>query len=121
MASPKDTDSLSEEHETSVVVVGAGPVGLMAAYELARLDIPCILAEQSLETTKWPKMDLTNCRTMEILRMWGLADDYRAQKHSVPDTANFDSIFVDKLAPGGKLIHKFVSISSHHYQCTLLY
>ena len=41
--------------------------------------------------------------------MWGLADEYRALKHSVSKEANFDSIFVDTAAPGGQLIHNFVS------------
>lgn len=96
--------------ETPVVVVGAGPVGLIVAYELARLDMPCLLAEQSVETTKWPKMDLTNCRSMEILRMWGLADEYRALKGSVPKEANFDSIFYNTAHPGGEIITNWVGV-----------
>jgi 2-polyprenyl-6-methoxyphenol hydroxylase-like FAD-dependent oxidoreductase len=96
--------------ETPVVVVGAGPVGLITAYELARLDVPCLLAEQSVETTKWPKMDLTNCRSMEILRMWGLADEYRALKGSVPKEANFDSIFYSTAHPGGEIITNWVGV-----------
>lgn len=51
--------------ETPIVIVGGGPVGLLTAFELSRLGIPCLLAEQAVETTKWPKMDLANCRTME--------------------------------------------------------
>lgn len=45
-----------------VLVVGGGPIGMMTAYQLSRLDTPCLLAEQALETTRWPKMDLTNGR-----------------------------------------------------------
>ena len=33
-------------HTTPVLVVGGGPIGLMTAYQLARLDVPCLLAEQ---------------------------------------------------------------------------
>jgi FAD-dependent monooxygenase len=105
----RDGKAPAIELETPIVVVGAGPTGLLAAYELARLDVPCMLAEQSLETTKWPKMDLTNCRSMEILRMWGLADEYRAQKGTVPKEARLDSIFYTTAAPGGKIITKWVS------------
>ena len=94
--------------ETPVVVVGGGPVGLITAYGLARLDVPCLLAEQSLETTKWPKMDLTNCSSMEILRMWGLADEYRALKVSVPKEADFDTIFYNTAVLGGEIITKWV-------------
>jgi len=33
-------------HTTPVLVVGAGPVGMFTAYQLARLDVPRSLAEQ---------------------------------------------------------------------------
>jgi hypothetical protein len=36
-----------------------------------------MLAERNLETTKWPKMDITNCRSMELLRRLGVADGLR--------------------------------------------
>ncbi|KAL2796952.1 FAD binding domain-containing protein [Aspergillus keveii] len=49
-------------------------------------------------------MDLTNCRSMEILRMLGLAADYRAQANAVSAEANFDSVFVTSLAPEGRLL-----------------
>ncbi|RAL10719.1 FAD/NAD(P)-binding domain-containing protein [Aspergillus homomorphus CBS 101889] len=42
-------------------------------------------------------MDLTNCRSMEILRVMGLADDYRAQEGSVPASTDFDSQFVTRI------------------------
>lgn len=66
-------------HETPVLIVGAGPVGLIAAFQLARRGIRCMLVERSLETTKWPKMDITNCRSMELLKRLGLADELRQQ------------------------------------------
>lgn len=50
---------------------------MLFAYQLSRLDVPCLLAEQSLETTKWPKMDLTNPQVMEMIRVLGLVDEYR--------------------------------------------
>ena len=67
------------EHETPVLVVGAGPAGLLAALQLARQGTHCLLVERSLDTTKWPKMDVTNCRSMELLRRLGIADDLREQ------------------------------------------
>ncbi|KAK9427692.1 FAD binding domain-containing protein [Lipomyces doorenjongii] len=97
-------DDIQVKHDTPVLVVGAGPVGLLTAYELGRLGIRCILAEQSLTTTKWPKMDLTNCRSMEILRMWGLADEYRQQEGAVGEDYHFDCIFYTTMAPGGKFL-----------------
>ncbi|KAL2807903.1 FAD binding domain-containing protein [Aspergillus granulosus] len=49
-------------------------------------------------------MDLTNCRSMEIFRVLGLADDYRAQANAVSADANFDSIFVTSMASEGRLL-----------------
>lgn len=62
---------------TPVLVVGAGPAGLIAALQLAKNGVPCLLAERNLDTTKWPKMDITNCRSMEILKRLGVADEFR--------------------------------------------
>jgi FAD-dependent monooxygenase len=62
-----------------VLVAGAGPVGLIAAYTLAHHGVRCMLVERNDSTTRWPKMDITNVRSMEILRRLGLADDLREQ------------------------------------------
>lgn len=53
-------------HETPVLVVGGGPIGLMSAFQLSRQGVQCLLAEQALHTTKWPKVDLTNGETTSI-------------------------------------------------------
>ena len=95
--------------ETPIVLVGAGPVGLFTAFALSRLGTPCLLAEQATETTKWPKMDYANCRTMEIFRMMGIADSLRAQKASVGDKHTSDSIFYSSCGADGHLITKWVS------------
>lgn len=95
--------------EVPITIVGAGPVGMLLAYQLDRLNVPCLLAEQSLHTTKWPKMDLTNCRVMEMLRVLGLADEYRALEGSVGPDDDFDSLFVTKATGNGKLLGAWVS------------
>lgn len=61
----------------SVLVAGGGPVGLLVATILSRYGIASVLVERNDSTTKWPKMDLTNGRSMEILRKFGLADELR--------------------------------------------
>ncbi|MBF9134449.1 FAD-dependent monooxygenase [Plantactinospora sp. S1510] len=61
-----------------VLVVGGGPVGMVAALELAHHDVPCVLVEQDVQPTSHPKMDVTSSRSMELLHRWGLADDIRA-------------------------------------------
>jgi len=93
--------------ESPILIVGAGPIGMLLAYQLARLGVPCILAEQSHTTTRWPKMDLTNCRSMEILRMLGICDAYRAL--SVPEQYNLDSHFSTGMGPGAVKIASWVS------------
>lgn len=96
--------------ETPITIVGAGPVGMFLAFQLSRLNVPCLLAEQSLETTKWPKMDLTNHRVMEMLRVLGLADEYRGIEGSVGEDVYFDSLFVTKAMEDGKLLGSWVGI-----------
>lgn len=55
-----------------MLVVGAGPAGLTAALQLANNGVSCMLVERNLSTTKWPKMDITNCRSMELLKRLGI-------------------------------------------------
>lgn len=55
--------AVDEEIETSILVVGGGPVGMLLAYILsAYWGIECMLAEQASQTTKYPKMEYTNHR-----------------------------------------------------------
>lgn len=61
----------------AVVVVGAGPVGMMTALELAHHGVACLLAEQNPGPTAHPKMEFTNPRTMEHHARLGLAAEIR--------------------------------------------
>src|SRR6476659_3176562 len=54
-----------------VIVVGAGPVGLGAALELARCGVCSVLIEKHDSTSWHPKTRNFNTRTMEIARGWG--------------------------------------------------
>ena len=75
---------LKDEHARpgTVVIAGAGPIGLLLATVLSHYGIRSLLLERNLSTTQWPKMDLTNTRSMEILRRLGLASQLR--EHGVP-------------------------------------
>ena len=81
--------------ETPVLIAGAGPVGLVLAKELAHHGIRSMLVERNLETTRWPKMDITNCRSLELLARLGLAEGLR--KVGVPAEHSFDVIFATGL------------------------
>ena len=60
--------------KTSVLIVGAGPVGLTLSLTFAKFGIDCVVVERNASTTQHPKMDITNGRSMEIFRMLGVAD-----------------------------------------------
>ncbi|KIY03003.1 uncharacterized protein Z520_01469 [Fonsecaea multimorphosa CBS 102226] len=93
------------QHETAVLVVGAGPAGLIAALQLAENGVPCMLVERNLDTTKWPKMDITNCRSMELFRR--LKIDRGLREVGVPQKYSFDVHFSSGLSDGGELITKW--------------
>ena len=62
-----------------VIVCGAGPVGLIAAMDLAWRGVPTIALEQRTdEAPAHPRCNTTSARTMEILRRLGCNDAYRA-------------------------------------------
>lgn len=66
------------EHKTQVLVVGAGPAGLLLAFQLAKHGVKCVLTERNTDTTQWPKMTLHNARTMELLKRLGLDEGVRS-------------------------------------------
>ena len=64
---------------TSVLIVGAGPVGLALAIELGHRSIPCLLIERNDRVGYAPRAKSTNVRTREHFRRWGIADRLRAE------------------------------------------
>src|SRR5512139_3959010 len=66
-------------NDTSVLIAGGGPVGLTLALELEHRGVPAILVERSATTTRHPKMDVTNGRSMEHFRRLGVAAAMRAR------------------------------------------
>ncbi len=63
--------------ETSVVIIGAGPVGLFLAKELSYRGVDYILVEQGDGKVYFPAGENIFSRTMEHLRRWGVADAFR--------------------------------------------
>ena len=68
-----------------MIVLGAGPVGLGAALELARFGVRSVLIEKHDGTSWHPKTRNLNTRTMEIARGWGAAVYKRLRSIDAPD------------------------------------
>jgi putative polyketide hydroxylase len=61
-----------------VIVVGAGPAGLVAAITLGRYAIPTLLVEKRTELSTLSRATVISTRSMELFRSWGLEDAVRA-------------------------------------------
>jgi putative polyketide hydroxylase len=64
--------------EVPVLVVGAGPAGLVAAGTLALAGVPVLLVERRRALSGLPRATAISTRSMELLRSWGLEDEIRA-------------------------------------------
>ncbi|HZQ28900.1 MAG TPA: FAD-dependent monooxygenase [Acidimicrobiales bacterium] len=82
--------------ETPVLIVGAGPVGLTLAIDLAQRGVDCLLIEQKDQPLRLPKMERCNYRSMEIYRRLGLAD--RIRELSFPADARMDVCVMKTMA-----------------------
>lgn len=81
--------------EVPVLVAGGGPVGLMTALELQARGIRVLLVERNASTTRHPKMDVTNGRSMELFRRLGIAE--RIRDIAVPRENCMDVSWVTRL------------------------
>lgn len=96
--------SAHRQIDTSVVIIGAGPVGLALAIELGTRNVPCVVLERGERTGHAPRAKTTHSRTREHLRRWGIAKDLAdASPFGVDYPTNI--LFVTKL--NGKLLHRF--------------
>jgi 2-polyprenyl-6-methoxyphenol hydroxylase-like FAD-dependent oxidoreductase len=82
---------------TSVLIVGAGPVGLSLAIELGQRGVGCIVLERNLREGTTPRAKTTHVRTREHLRRWGIAKDLAAASPLGIDYPS-DIVFVTRLA-----------------------
>jgi len=89
------SDALSETR-TDVLIVGAGPVGLALAIELGLRAVRCVVIEQHDRVGYNPRAKLTNVRSREILRRWGIADELR-RASSLPPDYPADIVFATRL------------------------
>ena len=75
------------------------------ARALASLGTRSLLVERNPTTTRHPKMDITNGRSMELFRRLGVADRLRGV--AVPEENHFDIAWITTLARNGHDLHRF--------------
>src|SRR5689334_9311009 len=73
------------------------------ARTLSLFGVRCLLVERNASTTRHPKMDITNGRSMELFRRLGLVD--RLRDVAVPEENNFDVSWITSLS--GRELHRF--------------
>ncbi len=84
------------EIQTSVLIAGAGPVGLALALELGLRGIDCLVAEKRDGALRVPKMSAVSTRNMEFCRRWGIAE---AARHAVwRKGQQLDFVYVENLS-----------------------
>src|ERR1700680_737183 len=70
---------MAEQRDCAVVIIGAGPCGLMLALAPRRRGIPAMVLEQKPSPARFPAANATQARTMEHYRRLGFAETMRAQ------------------------------------------
>ncbi|MEU1373619.1 FAD-dependent monooxygenase [Streptomyces triculaminicus] len=89
-------------YDTDVLVVGAGPVGMALALDLAHRGVDFMVVEASDGSVAHPKVGTVGPRSMELFRRWGVADAIRAA--GWPEDHPLDVVWVTAL--GGHEIHR---------------
>lgn len=75
----------SAEHDTNVLIVGGGPVGLGLAIELGQRGVRCTVIERYHEPQPIPKGQNLTQRTMEHFHSWGAEQALRAARTIPPE------------------------------------
>jgi len=70
---------VTPEASPQVVIVGAGPTGLLLAGELERRDVSCLLIDALDAPQSWDRATVVHPRSMEIFEALGLADRFLDQ------------------------------------------
>ncbi|KAI0352095.1 hypothetical protein OH77DRAFT_1561952 [Trametes cingulata] len=102
-----------------VLVIGAGPAGLMCANALAREGISVRIVDQRQFSVKAGQADGIHCRTIEVMQSYGLAERLIRESSHIHRAAFYDpspdgGIKRTRLGPG------FISPAARYpFTCTL--
>ena len=80
---------------SEVIVVGAGPTGLLLAGDLAQAGIAATLLERRTDESNLTRAFAVHARTLEILDARGLADELAATGQRVPELLLLRRVRVD--------------------------
>ena len=69
------------DEKSTVLIVGAGPTGLVVAHELIREGVRCRLIDKSAHRATQSRAIAVHSRTVEAFELMGLADDFLAADH----------------------------------------
>ena len=59
-----------------VLVVGAGPTGLLLAAELNRRDVPCVLIDERSGPQHWDRATVVHPRSLELFESLGISEQF---------------------------------------------
>lgn len=94
---------MNEDNKTSVIIVGAGPVGLGLACDLGQRGVDCVLIEKRDGAINVPKQSMVSARNMEFCRRWGVAKTVRTAVW--PESHSRDFIYLQSMR--GKELLRF--------------
>ena len=86
----------TDEAETDVLIVGAGPTGLSLAIELGLRGVAAMVIERHPRTGNQPRAKTTNVRSLQHFRRWGIAPALRAAA-PLPSDYPTDIVFATRL------------------------
>jgi 2,4-dichlorophenol 6-monooxygenase len=88
---------MPEQHwDIPVLIVGAGPAGLVSSLALSRYGVEHIVVERHAGTAHTPRAHIVNQRTVEILRHLGVED--RFHENATPQEYMRNNLWVTSLA-----------------------
>ncbi|MEP6648993.1 MAG: FAD-dependent monooxygenase [Lapillicoccus sp.] len=75
---PKPPEQDAASPDTAVLVVGAGPAGLLLAGELRRRGVDCVLVDAHDEPLGWDRATVVHPRSLPIFEALGIVDELTA-------------------------------------------